>query len=319
VKYLALVLLFVSSLAGAVSQAEKDAMLKDIDIVLQSYVDVPTWPRLAPNMLDIDITGYDAVTKAKWLNMLPGWDGNGTAIHYGDMAGAFPINNGVGDYSQKFSNPTCPPIFGVDNGLHYLETCTDGHLEPLPQYGCYTCRMINWQFLRFSVKEMWWRDMEYFDAATLANTTDLGIKGSGAGGSLYNGGAFAEIFEYGDVTKQSPRTGYPGQAYRYDMEGSQGVTLFPGFAYQPQHWYTNEGHVKVPSCPTCADGVIEFKIDGKMVYSRNNVAMGATAITGYGQQLYHGGQRAPAGQLRFKVARIALSTAGWIGPAPELH
>jgi hypothetical protein len=88
------------------------------------------------------------------------------------------------------------------NGLHYLEVCTDGTKEPLPQRGCQTCRMINWNSPGIAVKEIYWRTLEYVYPETLANATDLGIKGTGVGGTLLNGGTFAELFEYGDVTKQ---------------------------------------------------------------------------------------------------------------------
>jgi hypothetical protein len=203
------------------------------------------------------------------------------------------------------------------NGLHYLEVCTDGTKEPLPQRGCQTCRMIQWNFAGIAVKEIYWRTLEYVYPETLANTTDLGIKGTGVGGTRLDGGTFAELFEYGDVTKQSPRTGFPGQAYRYDLEADQGVSPFPGFQYVPGRWYTNEGHVKVPSCATCADGVIEFKVDGVLVYSRTNVKMGAAFITGFTTQIYHGGLLRSSGVLRFKLARIAVGRA-WIGPAPEM-
>src|SRR6185369_5805161 len=97
------------------------------------------------------------------------------------------------------------------------------------------------------------------------------------------------------------------------------VTIFaPAGELVPGKWYTMEGHVKVPSAIGAKDGVMEFKLDGKLVFSRTDVDMGATSIQGFQVQLYHGGTAKPAGVLRYKTARIALSRRGWVGPAPEL-
>lgn len=333
--------------ALAVQQAQSLKAMIDLlplDVVIPPPV--VAWPRIKPNMLDLDLVDLDPVDTgkypltgkhgfygaspnpvflAKWLDGNPGFDGLGTAIHYGSMSGGVIWQYNVDgtanhDWNNKFTNGSCSPAkWGVEsNGLHYLETCTDGTKEPVPQYGCATCRMINWGFATLPVKEIWWRNMEYIYPATLTYTTDLGIKGSGVGGTLIGGGTFAEIQEYGDKTKDVTHTGFPGQWYRYDIEGAQGVTSFGGFTYVPGKWYTNEGHVKVPTCATCADGVLEFKVDGVLVYSNKVARMGAAFVTGFSSQLYHGGQMKPSGILRFKIARIALSTAGWIGPAQEV-
>jgi hypothetical protein len=128
------------------AQAKADALVQQslslkaaIDALPLDAVPVPpvvAWPRLAPDVLDVDLASQDTLLNAKFLDGNAGWDGNGTALHYGFMAGAFPINNGVGDYSAKLSNPTCPPRWGVEpNGLHYLETCTDGTKEPCRSIG----------------------------------------------------------------------------------------------------------------------------------------------------------------------------------------
>jgi hypothetical protein len=172
------------------------------------------------------------------------------------------------------------------------------------------------EFRASAVKEIYWRGLEYIYPETLTNTTDLGIKGTGVGGTLVNGGTFAELFEYGDKLKDATRTGFPGQAYRYDLEADQGVTPFPGFKYRAGSLVHERRARQGAVVRVCADGVIEFKVDGVLVYSRTDVKMGAAFITGFTPQLYHGGLK-PAGKLRFKIARIAVSRAGWIGPAPE--
>jgi len=293
------------------------------------------WTRTAPDLLDIDLTDLKSLVRtrnadgtisggAEWLDpALPGWDptlkgpnGLPLAIHYGDMAGALPGPGGPDDYSLKLSNGSCPPKWGVEtNGLHYLESCTDGTKEPLPQVGCQTCRLINWAIGRFSFPEVYYRFMVYAYPESFANQTELGIKLTGLGGKLYNGNTFAEIFELGKKTG----AGWPLQAYRYDAEGAQGVTIFPQAGeLVPGQWYTMEGRVKVPSAIGVKDGVMEFKLDGKLVFSRTDVDMGATSIQGFQVQLYHGGTVKPAGVLRYKTARVALSRKGWIGPAPEL-
>lgn len=279
---------------------------------------VPGWVRHAPDLLDIDLVNYDSVVVingvggAKWLDpTMPGWDGLGHAIHYGDLAGGLTFSNGVADWSQKFSNPSYPfPKFGVEaNGLHYLESGTDGSVTA----DSTACRIIDWQFTRFSFTELFMRIMVFCYPETLTNFNELGLKLSGFGGPR-PGGTFAEIFELGKPTP----TGWPLQAYRYDAEGDQGVTIFPNFEFKPGRWYTLEEHIKVPSALGVADGVMEFKADGVMLYARSDVNMGATAMQAFNTLAYHGGVTPPKGLLRIKTARIALSRSNWIGPAPEV-
>jgi hypothetical protein len=325
-RILALAIFAVALPALALTATDRAALRAQMDAIIDALpVDAApppppppaAWPRNKPDLLDLDLVNQDSILYVKWLDGTIGAGFNGAAVHYGAMAGAVD-NWQPFVIDSKLSNPSCPPKWGVEpNGMHFLEVCTDGAKEPQPQVGCKTCRMINWGFAGIAVKEIYWRGLEYVYPETLANTTDLGIKGTGVGGTLVNGGTFAELFEYGDITKDATRAAFPGQAYRYDLEANQGVSLFPGFKYQPGRWYTNEGHVKVPTCATCADGVIEFKVDGVLVFSRTDVKMGAAFITGFSPQLYHGGLKAPAGMLRFKIARIAVSKSNWIGPAPE--
>lgn len=307
-----------------------------------------SWPVNKPDLLDLDLTSQDAIFAAKWLDpALQGWDTTATspaasnwgrAIHYGDMAGS------VDSWSPflipgKLSGLGVAPVWGTEaNGLHYLESGSDGRLDP---YGtgtgqCGSCRVINWQLKRFSYPELYYRVMVYVYPETLANTTELGIKMSGPTGVLVTGGTYAEIFELGDKRTVARGNAFPLQAYRYDAENlNSGVTLFPDVAIAPGAWHVYEGHVKAPSrvsttttvdaagraatvIDSSADGVIEFKVDGRLVYARNDVKMGNRDIQGFAVQLYHGGVKKPAGIIRFKSARIALSRSNWIGPPIEV-
>lgn len=337
--------------AQALSAIQQVTALKGlIDLLPLDIVPPPppvAWPRNPPNMLDIDLVGPRSVIAmsdvlngpktggAKWLDSNKGvngtgdssYDNTGQVFHYSSLAGGYNAASGTAcDMSRGWTNwdckftswDTCPTVkWGVEsNGLHYLESCTDGNKQTMV---CNACRIIDWKagtLGTVGVREIYWRDMGFAYQETWDNDTELGIKRSGVGGAMVNGSTFAEIFELG---KKTITGGWVLQSYRYDAEGQQGVTVFPNVEIKPMRWYTFEGHVKVPSCATCADGVIEFKVDGLMVFSRKDVKMGASSVQGYNMLWYHGGTQKPSGILRVKTARIALSTTDWIGPAPEVN
>lgn len=282
---------------------------------------VDPWPRRAPDMLDIDLVDQDSLLDAKWLDGNPGHDGEGGAIHYGDMSG--PIDNWHPfTIPGKLSNGSMPPSWGVEaNGLHYLANGMDGAQEPpgsgTGTGGCATCRVINWIIRRFSATDLYLRFMVWVGADALTSQRDLGIKLSGFGGAMVNGGTFAEIFELGKLNAGD--TSWPLQVYRYDMEApNSGIILMPDVRIEPERWYTLEEHVRVPSAPGVADGLMEFKVDGTLALSRADVNMNVTAVTMCQIQIYHGGTTAPSGPMHFRTARPALSRGGWIGPAPEI-
>lgn len=361
------VLLCVLALpAAAVSPSDK-ALLQSQVSALKSTVDalaldVPpggAWSRATPDLLDIDLTGPRSIIQmsdvtggpltggARWLNpSIPDWNNvKGTAtqgalvFHYSDLNGvanpasgpACDMSKGWVNWDCKFTSyDTCPVVkWGVEsNGLHYLESCTDGSRQ---SYVCNACRITDWKATRFSFPEVYYRFMLYAYPESWANQGDIGVKLTGVGGRLATGGTFAEIFELG---RTNPATGgWVLQAYRYDGEGAQGATIFTGiydytdvrgfktkvYDIQPGRWYTFEGHVKVETTLGAGDGVIEFKVDGQMVFSRLDVKMGALAIQGFNPLIYQGGTLKPNGVLRYKHARYALSTRGWIGPAPEVQ
>lgn len=282
---------------------------------------VDSWPRRAPDMLNIDLVDQDSLLKAKWLDGNPGYDGKGGAIHYGDMAG--PVDNwNPFTIPGKLSNGSMPPTWGVEaNGLHYLAHGMDGSKEPAGSGtgtgGCATCRVINWMVQRFSATELYLRFMLWVGADALTSQRDLGIKLSGLTGHMVNGGTFAEIFELGRLNPGD--TSWPLQVYRYDAEApNSGILIMPGIRIEPERWYTMEEHIRVPSAPGAKDGLMEFKVDGDLVFARSDVNMNVTAVTMCQIQIYHGGTTAPSGPMHFRTARVALSRGGWIGPAPEV-
>jgi hypothetical protein len=344
--------LALSSAAFALTPAEKLDLQSKAAAVKAAVdalaVDVPpavAWPRIAPDLLDIDLVNERSIIAmsdvvsgpltggARWLDPSikgisgtgnPQLDDKGLVFHYSDLSGipaagssACDPQKGWTDWRCKFTSwDTCQGYkWGVEpNGLHYLESCTDGGKET---YRCNSCRVIDWKATRWSSPEVFWREVFYASQDAWDNQTEIGQKLTGVGGALWTGGTFAEIFEIG---KKNPLTGgWALQAYRYDAEGAQGATVFTGVTIWPGIWYVMEGHVKVPSCVTCADGVMEFKVDGKMVFARSDVRMGALAITGFNPLRYHGGTNKPAGPMHFRIARIALSRKGWIGPPPEIN
>jgi hypothetical protein len=292
----------------------------------------PTWPRKAPTLLDIDFKDLDPVNTgvypltgkhglygaspnpvmgAKFLDSSPGHDGQGGAVHYGQISGAVlwqynPDGTPNHDWTGKFSNPTVPPVWGVDaaHGLNYLRSATAGCAkEPQPQIGCATCRLFLFNVVNFTPrKKLYLRWANRFAKKTWDGQTDLGIKLSGIVG---------EELELG----QKVAGGWPPQWYRYDAEGVQTVTPIPGPLITWDQWYIFEVGVEANTMTNGvhnADGVIECKIDGVLRYSRRNVKIGLTDLTAAMSQLYHGGQKCP-GPLEIDTAAFALSD-DWIGP-----
>jgi len=277
-----------------------------------------SWPRAKPDVLDIDLVNTDSLLKAKMLDGSPGYDGKGSALHYGSMSGDVDYRNGVADFNKKLSNPLCAPKWGTDasmGNLHYLESCTDGTLEPQPQNGCATCRLIFWEFNALApAKEYYFRYMIWLDPITYTNDTELGIKQAGLGG---------------DQLELGPKLatgGWELQTYRYGAESGAGYGVVEkmGFTILPGRWYTIEQHDKVNTVTDGVynkDGVIEVKVDGKLIWSRQDVqqyASGVPQITSLLVQSYHGGLKKPAGILRERHARIAVCAKTWCGPAPEV-
>lgn len=316
----ALALFAVTALA--ITPAEKAAILGDVDAVLQKYVVVPTppqptpWPHTSPDLLDIDLTSEASVLLSKFKDGSVGW-GGGNAIHYSAMSGDLTFVNGVANYAQKFSNPSCPPRWGVEaNGLHYLESCSDMTFAFPP--GITGNRLINWNFGPFIARqEMYSRYMVRYDSVILKGQGNIGIKGSGIGGA----GAI-HVFEIGPVLAAG---NWQAQDYIYDAEGAQRLEKF-AFWLSPDRWYTIEQHMKMNTSPTARDGVVEWKVDGAPIGGRYDVLLSTTpgqGINGFQMQFYDGGVippkvLVPPPSLRARHARIALCKTTWCGPAPEL-
>lgn len=269
-----------------------------------------TWPRVAPNILDISFVDQDSILKAKYLDGSPGYDGNGGAIHYGSISG--PVDSWQPFLIPgKLSNPTSPPQWLVDpvNGLPFLRTSTAGCVkEPQPQVGCFTCRLLLFNVLNITPrKRLFLRWMDRFAKKTWDGQTDLGIKLSGVMG---------EELQLG----RKVSGGWNFQWYRYDAEGSQIVTPIPGIVPTWDRWYTFEMMIEANTMTNGAhnaDGTIACKVDGQPLFSRTDVTLGATVLNGAMKQLYHGGQLCP-GPLEIDTAAFALSYADWIGPAPGI-
>lgn len=328
---LAYLLFAVSLSALAFTAAERSTLKSQVDALIDALpVDAgpppvvtppTTWPRFKPDVLDIDLVNYSSVMKAKWLDGNKGYDGAGTAIHYGKLAGNYNIvNNPDGTqtvtYPEKFSNPTCPPQFLTDptaNNLHFLRSCTDGTGQIYNGSSCPTCRLIFWNFDELTPRlEYYIRYMIRVGSDTLANQTDLGIKSAGLNG---------EELELGPKTT----TGWPLQTYRYDFESGAGygVVELTGFDMVPLRWYVIEEHVKVNTVAQGiynSDGVIEVWVDGKSVWSRTNIKMfnsGTPMVNGLLVQSYHGGLKPPKGKITIDHARIAICTSR-CGPPSEV-
>lgn len=303
---------------------EYDSSKEAAPVVVDTFVPpvvtpppVTSWPRIAPDVLDIDLVNEASVLKAKMLDGAAGWDGKGGAIHYGQMSGDITYVNGTATYPQKFSNPSVPPAWGIEaNGLHYLESATDMTFPFAP--GVTGNRLINWNFGPFvPSQELFSRYMVRYDSVILRGQGNIGIKGSGLGGS----GAI-HVFEIGPVM---PAGAWEAQDYIYDAEGQQRLEKF-GFFLQPNNWYTIEQRVRMNTGPGNHDGIVQWKIDGVIVHSRTDVLISLAPAGGFNtfqMQFYDGGMIpprvvVPPPSLRVRHARIAISKSGWIGPAIEL-
>lgn len=261
------------------SKGEKP--LIQIDTYVPPVVQPPPWPRLAPDLLDIDLTGPRSIIAmsdtnggpktggAKWLDPSikgisgtgdPAYDNTGQVFHYSNLAGIYiPARGPACDMRNGWTNWDCKftswdsgpdPRWGVEPsiGLHYLECGTDGSKEPQPQVGCQTCRTIDWKAGGINVKEIYWREVFWAAQNAWDNQTEIGVKLTGVGGVRADGGTFAEIFELG---KKNPATGgWFLQSYRYDGEGDMHADVFPNVDIQPLRYYVMEGHVKVPTTVT---------------------------------------------------------------------
>jgi len=333
-RYLLPLLFAVSTFAFGVSPADKAALQSQVNALKVTIDALPldpltpptttppatSWPRYTPDVMDIDLVNEQSLFGAKLLDGSTGFINPNTgvpgyAIHYGDMSGGITYSNGVANMAEKFSNPSCPPKWGVEtNGLHYLESCTDGTKEPIPQYGCATCRLIFWNFHYLKpAQEYYFRYMIWLDPLTYTNDTELGIKQAGLAG---------------DQLELGPKnaTGWDFQTYRYGFESGAGYGVVEkmGFTIVPGRWYTVEQHDRVNTVTNGTynkDGLIEVKVDGKLIWVRNNVQQFGPGqvpqITSLLVQSYHGGLKKPAGILRERHARIAICKQ-WCGPAQEL-
>lgn len=300
--------------AATALKAKVDALVADVPLP-----PVTAWPRTVPDVLDIDLVGTASVLDAKWLDGNIGYDGNGRAIHYGALAGPLPISNGVADYSGKFSNPSCRPQFLTDaaaKGLRFLRACTDGTGAVFNGSTCDVCRLIYWDFNWLTPRpEYWVRFMVRVNQITYTNQTDLGIKFPGLAS---------------DQLEIGPKLAAGGnelQTYRYGFESGAGfgVVEKTGFVMMPGRWYTIEEHDRANTRAGGVynkDGLIEVKVDGNLVWVRNNVQQfGAPSVPQINSllfQFYHGGLLPPKGRLEIDVARIAVCKSTWCGPAPEV-
>jgi hypothetical protein len=316
-----LLLAIIAAPALAITQAEHDAIVKDVDSAMQKYVVAPapvvSWPRTKPDVLDIDFAGFRSLLDAKWQDGNIGYDGAGTAIHYGNMAGPLPITNGVADYSGKFSNPSCPPQFLTDSSLnlHFLRSCTDGTGQVFNGSTCPSCRLTYWDFNGLTPRpEYYVRFMVRVGQITYDNQTDLGIKFPGLAGDQL------------EIGPKLPVGGNELQTYRYGFESGTGFGVVEkfGFVMMPGRWYTIEEHDRANTFANGAynkDGLIEVKVDGKLIWVRNNVQQygppSIPAVRSLLVQFYHGGLHPPAGRLEIDFARLAICKSDWCGPSIE--
>jgi len=284
------------------------------------------WPSNPANVFSIDFVAYTSVMDARFLDGNLGWDGTGRVIHYGDMSGPMPTNPPPGelaDWAGKFSNFSYRPTFGYDPkaNLRYLQNGTDGSKEAQPKQSgiCGTCRVVFWQFKWMTPRpEYFFRVALWFAPETLANQTELGIKLLGFGNYAQN---ISQILELGRKTA----TGWPLQVYAYDAEGSQRVDPMPDAPeIVPGRWYVFEGHCISNTQVNgvwLANGKLEFKVNGSIVYSRHdlktfNAARPGPFTTLY-EQKYHGGTVNASGPLIFRTAALAVSSTDWLGPPKD--
>lgn len=279
-------------------------------------------PLAAPaDVLDISsFVDYPSIFDALFKDGNLGWDGTGRAIHYGDLLGGINFSATGHEFDGKLSNGSVPPQWLVENGRHFLRAGTNGKKEP-PGSGiglgtCATCRIRDWQITRITPRaEYWWLTEQRFGKDVHDNQHDLGIKLPGMGG-------LAPHWEGLELGPPTP-TGWDLQTYRYDREGSQTVDPIK-FPIVPDTIYRFEGHVlantKKANGVWNADGVVEFRVDGKPVWGRNNVLIfndlqGADGLfKRFVYQEYHGGTMCPLGMMTFDLFRIAIGKSGWIGP-----
>jgi hypothetical protein len=260
---------------------------------------------------------FGRCSRRKWQDGNIGYDGAGTAIHYGNMAGPLPITNGVADYSGKFSNPSCPPQFLTDSSLnlHFLRSCTDGTGQVFNGSTCPSCRLTYWDFNGLTPRpEYYVRFMVRVGQVTYDNQTDLGIKFPGLAGDQL------------EIGPKLPVGGNELQTYRYGFESGTGFGVVEkfGFVMMPGRWYTIEEHDRANTFANGAynkDGLIEVKVDGKLIWVRNNVQQygppSIPAVRSLLVQFYHGGLRPPAGRLEIDFARLAICKSDWCGPSLE--
>jgi hypothetical protein len=315
------ILAIIAAPALAITAADKAALQSQLDAMKATVsalpIDAPAWASVKPDVLDIDFVNVRSVLDAKWQDGNIGYDGAGTAIHYGNMAGPLPISNGVADYSQKFSNPSCAPRFLADplqNNLKFLRACTDGTGAIYNGSTCAVCRLIYWDFNGLTPRpEYYVRFMVRNGQVTYDNQTDLGIKFPGLAGDQLEIGPKLPV-------------GNELQTYRYGFESGTGFGVVEkfGFVMLPGRWYTIEEHDRANTVTNGVynkDGLIEVKVDGKLIWVRNNVQQygppSIPAVRSLLVQFYHGGLIPPKGRLEIDFARLAICKSAWCGPSIE--
>lgn len=188
------------------------------------------------------------------------------------------------------------------------------------------------------VREMYCRFSFLIDPDVLIGMTDEGVKlpgfesHSGTPNYIDSWSVRMEFRRYG-VSYQppdQPTNAFWFVGYWYGGGWAEGVYggiipttapyLYTGVIYTcEQHVRLNTFTNGIPN----ADGIVEIKLDGTLVYSQTNVIFRTQELNpdyGYEEDigmfwpcLWHGGQTVPSAPIHIELGDMAASTYGWIG------
>lgn len=266
--------------ALALTQAEHDSIVKDVDVAVQKYVTAPA--PAVPALLTVEMV--DAATIA-------------SAAGVGNMALPWAFN---------------PEFLAEPTGFKYLRFSSD--TGP---------RLISWYLPIAPRAEAYFAHAMYIetDAKTGLNPAALGVKLPGLGNDNVPGELelLSLRMEHGLSDPANPGS-YALRDYFYDAENAS-LTYPPtpalGFVLHDGRWYWIEQHVKL-NTPGVADGVLEVRIDGALVYSRSNVLYrgnAATQLKTLHMNYYEGGNAVPLALHHYRIGRIMVAAASTPRPS----
>lgn len=276
------VLAFWCASAFAVTQAEHDAIVKDVDVAVQKYVAAPPPPPAAPSALRVEMT--DAATIAAGAGQ-------------GNMALPWAFN---------------PEFLVEPTGFKYLRFSSD--TGP---------RLLSWYLPFAPMTEAYFAHAVYIesDVKVGLNPAALGVKLPGLGNdNVPNQPELMSLRMEVGVTDPANPGSYPLKTYFYDAENA-GVanppTPFLGFIMHEGRWYWIEQRIKL-NAPAAADGVLEVRVDGVLVYARSDVRFRSAAgslLKTLHVNYYEGGNVPPLGLHHYRIGRLTVASASMPRPA----